>query len=133
MRGRDLTSLLPLLEFAWQHVAFRSSTYTAVVVQLMNALLDENEQWIATTAEGKEELKALLRKVAQVRIRRRTVVRGSLSAEQRDGQTTFFGVCLLNAQRLAFELEQLRRQRPLEALVDSLLSVDPSALAQPVE
>lgn len=90
MRGRDALSVLSLLRFGAQHVAFKAPNQTEVVLQLLHALLEENERWIVETRQEAEEIKALLKKICQ---------------------------------RVAFELEQIRRLARVEALVDALLAV----------
>ena len=66
MRGRDASSLLPLLIFASQHVAFKSPTQTTLVLQLLHALVEENEGWIVNSAQNNQEIKALFKKICQV-------------------------------------------------------------------
>ncbi|KAL8275196.1 hypothetical protein Esti_000868 [Eimeria stiedai] len=65
VRGRDPSSSLPLLRFAAKHSAFRAPSETAVVLQLLLALLQESECWILEKPQEADEVKSLLKKVAQ--------------------------------------------------------------------
>ncbi|KAL8453803.1 hypothetical protein Emed_000664 [Eimeria media] len=65
VRGRDPSSLLPLLRFAAENSAFRAPSETAVVLQLLLALLQESESWVLENPQEADEAKALLKKIAQ--------------------------------------------------------------------
>ena len=68
LRGRDASSLLPLLGFISKHLGLRPPAQTLVAAELLNSLLEENEKWIVEDAEGAEEIKPLLKKICQVRV-----------------------------------------------------------------
>ncbi|OEH79145.1 wd g-beta repeat-containing protein [Cyclospora cayetanensis] len=91
VRGRDMSSLLPLLRFISKHIGLKGAAQTAISLQLLHSLLDENEGWLVEEPQAAPELKTLLAKICQ---------------------------------RVAFELEQIRRFARVEALVDALLAIE---------
>ncbi|KAL8439317.1 hypothetical protein Efla_003954 [Eimeria flavescens] len=65
VRGRDAASLLSLLQFAAKHAAFRAPSETAVVLQLLDALMCENEEWILESLGETQQVAELIKKICQ--------------------------------------------------------------------